>query len=76
VANLTMDTTYEPTSPVAAFPFDNSFARELEGFYVSRRPAVARAPRLLFLNDSLVEELGLDLWPLGQTPKNDLVVRP
>ncbi len=46
---------------VTAFPFDNSFARELEGFYVSRRPAVARAPRLLFLNDSLVEELGLDL---------------
>ena len=46
---------------VAAFPFDNSFARELPGFYVSRQPATARAPRLLFFNDSLAEELGIDL---------------
>ena len=45
----------------AAFPFDNSFARELQGFYVPQRPAVVRAPRLLFLNDPLAEELGLDL---------------
>jgi uncharacterized protein YdiU (UPF0061 family) len=54
---------------VTAFPFDNSFARELEGFYVSRRPAMARAPRLLFLNDSLVEELGLDLSRLDNAAR-------
>src|SRR5438034_8461311 len=49
---------------VTAFRFDNSFARELHGFYVPQRPAVVRAPRLLFLNDSLAAELGLDLSAL------------
>ena len=56
-----MATTYEPIAAVAAFGFDNSFARELQGFYVRQQPAVVRAPRLLFLNDSLAAELGLDL---------------
>src|SRR5882672_10484324 len=59
-----MATTYEPMAAVAAFRFDNSFARELQGFYVPQRPAVVRAPRLLFLNDSLAVELGLDLTAL------------
>jgi uncharacterized protein YdiU (UPF0061 family) len=48
----------------AQFGFDNSFARELEGFYVFRRPAAVREPRLLFLNESLADELGLDLASL------------
>ena len=56
-----MATTYEPIAAVAAFRFDNSFARELRGFYVPQQPVVVRAPRLLFLNDSLAAELGLDL---------------
>src|SRR5947199_1185695 len=56
-----MATIYEPIASVAAFRFDNSFARELQGFYVPQQPAVVRAPRLLFLNDSLAAELGLDL---------------
>ncbi len=56
-----MATTCEPIAGVAAFRFDNSFARELQGFYVPQQPAVVRAPRLLFLNDSLAAELGLDL---------------
>ncbi len=59
-----MAKTYEPMAAVAPFRFDNSFARELEGFYVPQRSAVVRAPRLLFLNDSLAEELGLDLASL------------
>src|SRR5947208_14726656 len=59
-----MATTYEPMAAVAAFRFDNSFAREVQGFYVPQRPAVVRAPRLLFLNDSLAAELGLDLTAL------------
>ena len=46
---------------VTELRFDNSFARELRGFYVPQQPAVVRAPRLLFLNDSLAAELGLDL---------------
>ena len=61
MANLAIATTYDAMAAVAAFRFDNSFARELEGFYVPQQPAVVRAPRLLFLNDSLAGELGLDL---------------
>ena len=46
------------------FRFDNSFARELPGFYVPQRSAAVRAPRLLFLNGALAEELGLHLGAL------------
>ena len=44
----------------AAFRFDNSYARELPGLYVACQPASAPAPRLLFLNQGLAQELGLD----------------
>ncbi len=64
-----MATTYEPMAPLATFRFDNSFARELQGFYVAQRPAVVREPRLLFLNDSLVAELGVDLTALDVTAR-------
>jgi serine/tyrosine/threonine adenylyltransferase len=64
-----MATTYEPIAGVAAFRFDNSFARELQGFYVPQQPAVVRAPRLLFLNDSLAAELGLDLNSLDASAR-------
>lgn len=50
-----------PAPAGIAFPFDNSFARELPGFYVARRPNEVRAPRLLFFNAHLADELGLDL---------------
>ncbi len=49
---------------VAAFRFDNSFARELQGFYLPMQPAAVPAPRLLFLNHSLAAELGLDVTSL------------
>ncbi|MEO5766530.1 MAG: protein adenylyltransferase SelO [Casimicrobiaceae bacterium] len=52
---------HEPVAAVAAIRFDNSFARALPGFYVRQRPAVVRAPRLLFLNRTLAEALGIDL---------------
>ncbi len=42
------------------FPFDNTYARLPQGFYVRARPALASAPALLFLNQGLAEELGLD----------------
>lgn len=42
------------------FPFDNSYARELPGAYVPWKPAAVPAPRLLFLNEPLAGELGLD----------------
>jgi len=47
-------------TPTAAFRFDNSYARELPGFYAACRPAPAPEPRLLFLNHALAQALGLD----------------
>ena len=46
--------------PAALFRFDNTYARELEGMHVPWKPAQVAAPRLLFLNEALAEELGLD----------------
>jgi len=59
-----MDTIYEPVVSARTFAFDNSFARDLAGFYVEGRPASVRAPRLLFFNRPLADELGLDLTSL------------
>ena len=42
------------------FTFDNTYARELPGLYVSWKPSVVPAPRLLYLNHELAAELG---WP-------------
>ncbi len=47
------------------FGFDNSYARELPGFYMDWQPAPAPAPSLLFFNDGLADELGLDEALLG-----------
>jgi len=49
-----------PSPSPARFIFDNSYARELPGAYVRWQPAPAPAPRLLFLNEPLASELGLD----------------
>ena len=53
------DTTFDQNDP-APFAFDNTFAREMEGFWVSARPAPASAPRLVAFNGALAEELGLE----------------
>ncbi|RZI86169.1 MAG: YdiU family protein [Rubrivivax sp.] len=50
-------------SPIA-FRFDNSYARELPGFYAASAPVAVPAPRLLFLNADLADELGLDVAAL------------
>ncbi len=42
------------------FAFDNSFARELPGFYVKWEPGRVPGPRLRYLNHALAEELRLD----------------
>ncbi|MEZ5778167.1 MAG: YdiU family protein [Paracoccaceae bacterium] len=42
------------------FAFDNSYARELDGFYVPWKGAVAPAPRMVKFNRALAEDLGLD----------------
>ncbi|OCB02781.1 hypothetical protein BBC27_11195 [Acidithiobacillus ferrivorans] len=44
----------------ALLHFDNTYARELEGFFAPWQAATAPAPRLLLLNYALAEELGLD----------------
>ena len=48
----------DPIRPT--FNFDNSFARDLDGFSVSCRAEPAVAPKLLQLNHALAKELGLD----------------
>ncbi|MGJ8570855.1 MAG: protein adenylyltransferase SelO [Hoeflea sp.] len=45
---------------IAGFQFDNSYARELEGFYVAWKGAEVPAPRMIRFNQPLAEELGLD----------------
>ncbi len=42
------------------FKFDNSYARDLEGFYAKWKPDSASNPALLQLNHALAAELGLD----------------
>jgi serine/tyrosine/threonine adenylyltransferase len=42
------------------FTFDNSYGRELEGFYSEVNPATSPKPRLMKLNRSLAIELGVD----------------
>jgi serine/tyrosine/threonine adenylyltransferase len=42
------------------FPFDNSFARELEGFYVPWKSVQVTRPSLVKVNHALAEELGLN----------------
>ncbi|MCC6193979.1 MAG: YdiU family protein [Burkholderiales bacterium] len=64
---MTAATTLETAA--VAFPFDNSFARELPGFYVARPPTPVRAPRLLFLNEPLADELRLNLASLAVATK-------
>lgn len=46
------------------FGFDNTYARDLPGFSVPWKPAAVPSPRLLFLNDPLAAELGLDVETL------------
>lgn len=40
--------------------FDNTYARDLVGFYVAQQPAVAPLPKLLQFNHQLADVLGLD----------------
>jgi serine/tyrosine/threonine adenylyltransferase len=49
----------------APFALDHSYARELEGFSVPWRPEVAPAPKSLFFNAPLADELGLDVAALA-----------
>ena len=48
----------------ARFAFDNTYARELEDFYVSWKATQVARPRLVKLNRELAEELALDAGAL------------
>src|SRR5213592_3402541 len=48
------------STAAARFAFDNTYARELEGFYVPWTAAQVARPALVQLNRALAEELGLD----------------
>ncbi len=50
---------------MAQFTFDNSYARELEGFYLPWQASPAPAPKLIKLNSALAAELGLEFSGLG-----------
>jgi uncharacterized protein YdiU (UPF0061 family) len=52
---------HQGPTPTVSFAFDNSFARELPGFYVPWQPQRVPGPSLIFLNRGLAEELGLQL---------------
>ncbi|MGJ8671077.1 MAG: protein adenylyltransferase SelO [Oceanococcus sp.] len=45
---------------VPEFGFENTYANELEGFFVAWQAATAPQPELIFLNEELAEELGLE----------------
>src|SRR4051812_40244240 len=49
----------------ASLTLDNSYARDLQGFSVPWRPEVAPAPKPLFFNAPLADELGLDAAALS-----------
>ena len=49
----------------ASLRLENSYARDLQGFSVPWRPEAAPAPRSLFFNAPLAEELGLDAAALA-----------
>jgi len=59
-----MQTTNSPTGPVL-FSFDNSYARELDGFYRPGQPENASKPQLIRLNHALAEELLADVDQLA-----------
>ena len=46
--------------PPVSFDFDNSYARDLEGFYVAWQGEQAPEPKIIQLNRDLAADLGLD----------------
>jgi uncharacterized protein YdiU (UPF0061 family) len=56
------------TAQTPIFQFDNSYARDLPGFYVAWEGAKVPAPQLILFNRELAGELGLDA-DLLETPE-------
>jgi len=69
--NYDQRTEIEPMNihaPSPQFNFDNTYARDLEGFYTDWQAAKVPAPELLAFNRELAAELGLDAAAL-ETPE-------
>lgn len=50
---------------LALFAFDNTYARELEGYYVPWTPTAVPEPKLVKLNEELARDLGSDVEALA-----------
>ena len=50
----------QPVKAPPVIAFENSFARDLVGFYVAQAPAVPPSPQLLQFNTELAADLGLE----------------
>jgi uncharacterized protein YdiU (UPF0061 family) len=55
---------YQETS-VSGFNFDNTYARQMDGFYVLSAGDQVPAPQLIKLNTLLADEMGIDLAALS-----------
>jgi uncharacterized protein YdiU (UPF0061 family) len=62
---LLQETSASMAGGAIALPFDNSYARLPERFYVQLAPTPVAAPRLVKLNTALAAELGLDAAALA-----------
>jgi uncharacterized protein YdiU (UPF0061 family) len=66
----------QTTATGELFAFDNTYARELAGFYVPYEPVAAPRPQLLKFNTALADELGLDLGSVaGNTAGEERLAR-
>ncbi len=54
------------------FSFDNTYVRDLPGFYTAWQPEPSLNPELLYLNLTLAEQLGLDLTEYDKTALAEL----
>ncbi|QDG77205.1 YdiU family protein [Labrenzia sp. PHM005] len=55
------------TSQPPLFQFDNTYARDLPGFYVDWQGAAVPDPKMVLFNDDLADALGLDAASLSGT---------
>ncbi len=54
-------------TPALSLPFENTYARELEGFYAPWQPAPAPRPAWVKFNRPLLKVLGLATLPIDET---------
>ena len=52
--------------------FDNTYERELDGFYVPWQGETAPSPKTVKFNQALAEELGLDLSSFGESERAEV----